>query len=422
MRRVGFASILGQTNFKISGWAIAVALMSGVVAVGPGYVAHAQVAGTGTIQGLVLDPSGNAIVGAVITATNTATGRVTTQPTSSAGVYVLSALPPGDYSVDFKAPGFQPVHQQQITVNAISVVGLNMTLKVGTETTQLVVTAAPPDLDTENGSLDTTIPNSTYSELPVAMSGGPKSPLGFLSQIPGSASGDFGVQDINGGPGNTAFLYQNGLPITTSEMQGDARNVNGSTSTEVVDQFQVITSGIPAYYGGQGVTNLVLKSGTNQFHGEAFDYFRNEALDARNYFNRNFSPTTGLPLAGLPGEKAPLKRNNFGGSVGGPIWKGKTFFYASYEGLRQHQGILQNSTVLTPAQQATIAANAATFPVAAALAKLIPLPNSGNNYVAFTPGPVNIDQYTGDVLHQFSSNSSSKTEESATLRLVPGHA
>lgn len=312
-----------------SGWkfgrgcALAMAIAAGWMVMSPVREARAQVAGTGTIQGIVTDSTGSVIAGVQVTATNPATGRTFSQPTSSAGVYVLSALPPGDYTVDFKASGFQPVHQERITVNAISVVGLNMTLKVGTETTQLVVTAAPPDLNTENGSLDTTIPNETYSALPVAMSGGPKSPLGFLSQIPGSASGDFGVQDINGGPGNTAFLYQNGLPVTTSEMQGDARNVNGSTSTEVVDQFQIITSGIPAYYGGQGVTNLVLKSGTNQFHGDVYENVRNTAFDAAGFFS------TATPVE---------HQNEYGFSVGGPFLKDKLHFFLNMDRFRYIAG------------------------------------------------------------------------------------
>jgi hypothetical protein len=151
---------------------------------------------------------------------------------------------------------------------------------------------------------------------------------------------------------------------------------------------------------------VATRSGTDRFHGEAFDYFRNEALDARNYFNRGFSPATGLALVANTGDKAPLKRDNFGGSVGGPIWKDHTFFFGSYEGLRQHQGILQNSTVISQANQTAIAANKAAQPIAAAIAALIPLPNSGANYVSFTPGPVNIDQFTGDGLQQFGTSDS----------------
>jgi hypothetical protein len=276
----------------------------------------AQVAGTGTIQGTVFDATGRVVAGAEVTAQEVSTGRISTQPTSSAGVYALSALPPGEYTVDIKAQGFAPVRQEHITVDALTVVGLNITMKVGSEVEQIVVTAAPPQLDTENGTLDTTIPNDTYSALPVSMGGSPKSPLGFLSFVPGSASGDFGVQEINGGPGNTAFLYQNGLPVTTSEMQGDARNVNGSTSTEVVDQFQVVTSGIPAYYAGQGVTNLVLKSGTNAFHGDVYENVRNTVFDAAGFFSN-----------AVPVEH----QNEYGFSVGGPMLKNKLFFFMNLD-------------------------------------------------------------------------------------------
>ena len=166
--------------------------------------------------------------------------------------------------------------------------------------------------------------------------------------------------------------------------------------------------------------SVATRSGTNKFHGEVFDYFRNEALDARNYFNRPYNVATGVPLAAGTGDKAPLKRDNFGVSGGGPIWKDHTFFFGSYEGLRQHQGILQNSTVLSqvattavnsqgvtvysPSQIAAIAAVGS--PVATALAAILPAPNNGANFTGFTAGPVQIDQYTGDILHQFSASDS----------------
>src|SRR5260370_5843326 len=166
-------------------------------------------------------------------------------------------------------------------------------------------------------------------------------------------------------------------------------------------EFKINNSTFSAEYGRSSgsIVNVSTRSGTNSFHGEVFDYFRNEYLDARNYFNRSVDPTTGLSL-GVAGNKAPLKRNNFGAALGGPIWKNHIFFFFRYEGLRQHQGILQNGRVLSPAQRASVVA--AGKPAANSLLTLIPLPNSGNNYVAFTPGPVTIDQYTVDISHQFS--------------------
>ena len=277
---------------------------------------YAQVEGTGTLQGTITDPSGAVVAGATITVTEPATGRAVSQTTPGSGSYVISALPPGQYTIDVHAKGFRPVLQENVTVNALTVVSVDLKLQVGSGSENVVVTSAPPDLDTENGSLDTTIPNSTYTALPLAMNGGPKSPLGFLSLVPGVASGDFGVENINGGPSNSSFLYVNGLPVTTSEMQGDARNINGSTSTEVVDQFQVISSGVPAFYAGQGVTNLVTKSGTNQLHGDVYENLRNTALDAAGYF----STTT------------PVEhQNEYGGAAGGPIRRNRLFFFGNFD-------------------------------------------------------------------------------------------
>lgn len=285
--------------------------------------ARAQVAGTGTIQGTITDPSGAVVPNATVTATAPATGRTTTQTTSSAGTYVLTALPPGTYVVTVKGQGFPEVRQENVVVNAVSVVGLDLKLHVGGSDQNVTVTAAPPDINTENGALDTTIQNSTYTALPVAMNGGPKSPLGFLSLVPGSASGAYGVQNINGGASNSSFLYVNGLPVTTSEMQGDARNINGAMSTEVVDQFQVITSGVPAYYSGQGITNLVTKSGTNDLHGHLYENLRNTAFDAAGYFS-TFTP--------------PEHQNEYGASLGGAIIKNRLFFYGNLDRFRYTNG------------------------------------------------------------------------------------
>jgi hypothetical protein len=177
-------------------------------------------------------------------------------------------------------------------------------------------------------------------------------------------------------------------------------------SISTTSEFKIDNSTFSAEYGRSdgSIVTVATRSGTDRFHGEAFDYFRNEALDARNYFNRPFSVTTGLPLVANTGDKAPLKRDNFGADGGGPIFRRHTFFYASYEALRQHQGILQNSPVISAANQTAIAANKTAEPVAAALAALIPLPNSGANYVSFTPGPVQIDQGTMDILQKIGEN------------------
>ena len=368
---------------------------------------------TATLSGVVTDPSGAVVPGVHVVLQSLATGVERLLVTDSAGLYVAPSLEPGDYQVQATAAGFSTYTVKKVTLQVDQRVTVNMALAVSSAGETVQVESTVSQIESQTMTVGQVIGRNTVQELPlngrhfldltVLTPGGVVAPTaGSLT----SASRGLGANSfITAGNREDSVNFQiNGVNLNDISQN----QITFQPSISTTSEFKIDNSTFSAEYGRSdgSIVNVATRSGTDKFHGEAFDYFRNEALDARNYFNRNFSPATGLPIAGLPGEKAPLKRNNFGGSVGGPVWKGKTFFYASYEGLRQHQGILQNSTVLTSAQQATIAANAATYPAAAALAKLIPLPNSGNNYVAFTPGPVNIDQFTGDVLQQFSGSDS----------------
>lgn len=285
---------------------------------------HAQVSGTGTIQGIVSDSSGGVIQGATVTAINPSTGRSTSANTTSSGLYVLTALPPGEYTVKFKAEGFQPVTQEHISVHPISIVGLNLTMEAGS-TIEILVTTAPPALNTENGMLDNVLPSETYAALPVAMNGGPKSPLGFTALLPGTSISFQGNANINGGAQGTSAVYLNGLPIISPELQGDINNITGSTTTEVVSEFQVITSGIPAFYTGQGVSNLVSKSGTNEFHGDVYENVRNTALD----WAPSFPADSPVPVE---------HQHEYGVSVGGPIMKNRLFFFGNFDHYKNFNG------------------------------------------------------------------------------------
>jgi hypothetical protein len=284
----------------------------------------AQAVGTASIQGIVQDTSGANIRGATVTATNLGTQNTSIQKTSSEGSYVLSALPPGIYNVVVQMPGFKSYEQRNITLDALAQLGLNITLSVGSNDQSVVVNASNvPDLQTENGAIENTIPQSAYEALPIAMNGGPKSPVGFLTLVPGVVSpngGDpFGL-DFNGGTGVSSQIYVNGLPLVSSELQGGWENL-GSITTEDIDQFQVITSGVPAYYDGQGIANLVYKSGTNQFHGVVYENVRNTAFDARGYFSRT-------------GPKPIEHQNEYGVAVGGPILRNRIFFFGSFDGFK----------------------------------------------------------------------------------------
>jgi hypothetical protein len=286
----------------------------------------AQIAGSGSIQGVMIDPSGAAIPGAKVTATNTATGVKTERATTMTGFYVLSPLAPGEYSVEVSAPGFQALVRPGIVVDALSTVGLNLTLQIGSSSESVTVTGAAPQLNTSDASLGVTIRNDLYGALPLAMGNAPRDPTAFTQYLPGvstsTAAGNtagnvFGAQD------HSSEIYIEGLPITNPVGQGESRTLGLGVSVEAVDQFQIETAGTATMYNGQGASNFVLKSGTNQFHGDGFWYLRNTDFDARGFF----ASTT------------PVEhQNEFGASIAGPIKRNRAFFFANYDGFRFTQG------------------------------------------------------------------------------------
>lgn len=293
-------------------------LLFGVFAV---RAVRAQVAGSGEIRGTISDPTGAVVPGASVVAVNVATGVKTSTLTTGAGFYVVSPLAPGDYTVTVRAKGFQTLEQQNVIVNALTVMGLNLVLKVGATTQMVTVTAAPPALDTTNGTLGITISNEEYSALPVAMSGGPMAADGFITLLPGVQSFPLagGGFNINGGIAGSNSIYINGLPNTQDSMTGSDQMLNTGFPIQAIDQFQIDTNGTPAMYQGQGVENFLLKSGTNQMHGQLYEYIRNTVFDAAGFFNST------TPIE---------KQNEFGGAVGGPILKNRLFYFGNYDGYR----------------------------------------------------------------------------------------
>lgn len=286
---------------------------------------QAQIGGTGTVQGVVSDPSGAVVPNAAVTATNRATGVQTTRVSSSAGYYSLSPLPAGEYDVSIAASGFQKLVQQRVVVDALSVVGLNMTLQLGAATQQVTVSAAPPQLDTSDASMGQTVRNDVYTALPLAMAGNaPRDPTAFTRYMPGvTATVGNTAGNVYGAQANSQDVYVEGMPVTNVALEGEVRNLSLGVSVESVDQFQVETAGTAPMYQGQGSTNFVLKSGTNHYHGAAYEYFRNTDLDARGFF----------------ASRTPVEHTNeFGFNVGGPVVKNRIFFFGNYDGYRVVQG------------------------------------------------------------------------------------
>ena len=285
---------------------------------------HAQALGTGSISGTVLDQSGAVVSNATVTATNLGTNSKSRQKTSASGSYTIPNLLAGDYKVDVVASGFA-TFEEQIHVEQLAQVGLDIKLQVGVQSEKVTVSAdEQPMLNTVNGQVGAVIPAETYDDLPVGMDGGTKSPVAYLSLTPGVGSNGsesvFNIDAVfNGGPEASSQLYINGLALPSSEVQGGWENLS-SVMTADIQSFTAITSGIPAYYDGQGIANMLYKSGTNQFHGDIFENVRNTVFDAAPFF--------------LTNHRSVEHQNEYGIAGGGPIKRNRAWFFGSYDHYR----------------------------------------------------------------------------------------
>jgi hypothetical protein len=218
--------------------------------------------------------------------------------------------------------GFNTFVREGIIVDGLTAVGLNVTLQVGGLKQEVVVTAAPPPLATADARLGQTIRNEIYTALPLVMNtGGPRDPTAFMFLMPGVQSiGRWG--NVMGGQDFTNDTYLDGLPITNAVVQGEGRNLSFGISVEAIEQFQVETSGTAVMYNGQGASNYVVKSGTNQFRGSAFEYFRHKALDSKAFF-----------AVAKPDDN----QHEYGFTAGGPIRKSRVFFFTAFDGYRDRR-------------------------------------------------------------------------------------
>lgn len=291
----------------------------------------AQTGGAGAITGTVTDQTGASVPNATVTATNVNTAVETTRPTSSGGIYDVSPLIPGTYTVTVTAKGFEKFVQNNMIIDALHVSGLNVTLKAGSQNETITVTDTPPALETTNATLGGTIENNVYMELPLLVSGNQQRDITqFSNLLPGAQLNPAGRSSIVGGTeARLGEVYLDGMAMTTISQQGDNRGIFNGVPMEAIEQIQVVTSGFPAEFQGAGLENYTLKSGTNTYHGTVADYIRNTIFDTWGFSAPWVTVTN--PVTGAKGfqnatpnqfghiTKPIDHQNELTFSIGGPI-------------------------------------------------------------------------------------------------------
>jgi outer membrane receptor protein involved in Fe transport len=373
---------------------------------------------TATIQGTVTDSKGAVLPNATVVVKNRNTSTERTTQTDSDGNYQVAALPVGLYSIEVRVQGFKTQVADQVTLEVAKTVVQNFQMDVGAISEQVLVSSDVPVIETATTSVGTVINQRTVQEIP--LNGRHFVDLGLL--IPGSVTppqNGFLTAPLRG-QGSFAFNTAGNREDTVNFMINGV-NLNDMVQNQItfqpsintVQEFKVDNSTFSAEYGRNSgaIVNIATRSGANDYHGEFFEFLRNDVLDARNFFDAR---------------KPPFKRNQFGFNLGGPVHsphfgqggpilsyngKNRTFFFFSYEGLRQRQGLTLTSNVLTDAQRASV--------TDAAVLKLLPLiPRATSVDTVIVNGvltqigrfagsgtaPVDIDQGTIDLSHNINAN------------------
>lgn len=303
-----------------------------------------QVVGA-TLTGTIVDSSGAVIAGAQISIKEVATGVTREVATDSAGLYSAPNLPAGKYDVTATAAGFSTQVRTGLTLTVGAQQELNLTMTVGQVNQQIQVTGEAPAVETVSSEISAVVNSATIVALP--LNGRSWTDLTELQRgvsVVGSGEGEAESGFCNHGCGSELAI--NGGRPQQNSYRIDGVSINdqinaapgsqaggGNLGVDAIQEFSVITDNESAEYGREsaGVINAITRSGTNDFHGDGFEFIRNSVLDARNFFD--------------PAKIPPFRRNQFGGSLGGPIQKGKTFFFVAYEGLRQSKGVTAISIV-----------------------------------------------------------------------------
>src|SRR5581483_2811975 len=301
----------------------------------------------GTITGTIADPAGAIVAGAKVEAKNVETGTAYEVASTATGNYTLSQLPAGAYEMQVTVPGFKRFVRTNVVVSVAGTLRIDIVLEIGSATESVTVTEATPLLKTESGELSHNMTTDRVDNLPVinlgfgSSLGNVRNPLQAINMIPGSAFANDNTLRVNGLPANTQSIRIEGQDAT----DGQHRQYNqvSQASLDAIQEVTVQTSNYAAEYGqaGGGYFNYTMKSGTNQFHGTAYDYFVNEVLNAGTPFTN--AGSTNSQKAGQH-IRNTQRRNNYGFTFGGPIaipklYDGhdRTFFFFNFEQFRENQ-------------------------------------------------------------------------------------
>lgn len=382
--------------------------------------AHAQLT-TADILGTVTDASGAVVPNASVVLTNTGTKQTRTVQTNGSGDYTFTFLQVGHYSIDVKAKGFQESVTNDLSVEAGDRARADVHLQLGSEATTVEVQASTPLLQADSATVSSTVDAQSVQDLPT----NGRNFVQLVALVPGANEGPGNGLSSGGRPDdrrtNAAGLSVNGQDESLNNWVVDGIDDNEriigtigiKPNIEGIQEITVQTNSYAAEAGrtAGGVVNIVTKSGTNQFHGSVYEYFRNDMFDGRNFFQ-----TTG--------RKPELRQNQYGGSIGGPILKDRTFFYFDYEGFRQVRGTTDTGTVPTLAEYNDInslnggspeallstqngTAGHAINPLMLNYLKLFPAPTNSNLANNFTISPnitQNYNTYDARVDHKLSNS------------------
>jgi len=357
---------------------------------------------TASLSGTVSDATGAVVVNAKVVATKQGTGVESATQTDTAGAYLFPSLPIGIYRVQATAPGFQSAIISNLKLEVATAVTQNVQLSIGQAAEKIEIMADAALVDTATTSMSQVINDKTVQEIPLngrhftdlsLLTPGTVTPPanGFLS-APLRGQGSFGINTAGQREDTTNWLV-NGINLNDNVQN----QITFQPPIDTLAEYKIDNSSFPAEYGRNSgaIVNLATRSGSNEYHGELFEFFRNNALDARNFFNPVLTST------GAPNPQAAFKRNDFGASFGGPIKKNKVFFFLAYEGLRQHQSLTVTSNRV-PSQNERAAVTSQ------AIQKIVAIIPAANLVGSGTAGdPATFNAFTGGALANVSLNQGS---------------